>query len=117
MLTDVNTITMKATCKKCGRVDIILRGQWTVCYNARRDQDRNPHGLTLTGAANYVALVGACELCDSELGLGVDHNHETKQVRGILCRNCNMALGLLEEDPVRMKNMIEYLEYWNSKEG
>ena len=29
----------------------------------------------------------------------VDHDHVSKKVRGILCRNCNIAIGLLNDNP------------------
>ena len=39
----------------------------------------------------------------------VDHCHETGKVRGLLCHNCNTALGLLKDDPARIANLITYL--------
>ncbi len=41
--------------------------------------------------------------------LSVDHNHITGKVRGLLCRNCNQALGLLNENPVVIKNLLGYI--------
>jgi len=41
---------------------------------------------------------GACAICGKEGKLCIDHCHESKKVRGLLCRNCNSALGLLNED-------------------
>lgn len=41
--------------------------------------------------------------------LGVDHNHKTKQIRGLLCRKCNLAIGLFGENTKTMKNAIKYL--------
>lgn len=41
--------------------------------------------------------------------LSVDHNHDTGQVRKLLCHSCNAALGLLKEDPQIMFEMIKYI--------
>ena len=40
----------------------------------------------------------------------VDHNHETKIIRGIICKNCNSALGMFKDNIIVMKNAIQYLE-------
>lgn len=40
----------------------------------------------------------------------VDHNHKTGKIRGILCHNCNVALGHFKENKKVMKRAIKYLE-------
>ena len=59
---------------------------------------------------------GRCAICGS-LGeearyrrLCVDHNHVTNRLRGLLCRNCNSAIGLMGDDPDILRKAIEYLE-------
>ena len=42
--------------------------------------------------------------------LAVDHEHGTGRIRGILCENCNRALGLFKEDRELMKQAIKYLD-------
>lgn len=42
--------------------------------------------------------------------LNVDHCHKTGAVRGMLCHNCNRALGLLQDDVELLKAAINYLE-------
>lgn len=39
----------------------------------------------------------------------VDHDHSTGKVRGLLCGNCNRALGLLHEDTDTMIRLVGYL--------
>jgi hypothetical protein len=43
-------------------------------------------------------------------GLHVDHNHETGEVRGLLCNNCNRALGWFQDSIPVLKAAIVYLE-------
>lgn len=40
----------------------------------------------------------------------VDHDHNTGRIRGILCRNCNVAIGYFKENTGNLKSAIAYLE-------
>ncbi|MEU8956887.1 endonuclease VII domain-containing protein [Streptomyces sp. NPDC048518] len=40
----------------------------------------------------------------------VDHCHETGKVRGVLCFNCNSAIGKLGDDPDTVRRAAAYLE-------
>lgn len=42
-------------------------------------------------------------------GACIDHCHSTGRVRGILCNPCNVALGLLQDNPDRIERMREYI--------
>lgn len=42
--------------------------------------------------------------------LVVDHDHKTGKVRGLLCHNCNRALGLLKDNKEIIQNCLSYLE-------
>ena len=46
----------------------------------------------------------------------IDHDHKTGKTRGILCHNCNVALGLLGEDIPRIESMIAYIRAQISEE-
>ena len=58
-----------------------------------------------------------CAICKSTKPLGrhkrfnVDHHNKTGRVRGLLCSNCNTALGLVDDNIHTLKSMIEYLEH------
>ena len=57
---------------------------------------------------------GCCALCgDEQQGettkhLFVDHDHITGEVRGLLCRQCNTRLGLI--DDLGIEHVTDYLE-------
>lgn len=44
-----------------------------------------------------------------EMELSVDHCHKTNHVRGLLCRQCNIALGKFKENVEVLRSAIEYL--------
>jgi Recombination endonuclease VII len=41
---------------------------------------------------------GVCAVCEKPDPEHVDHDHETGVVRGMLCFNCNQALGNARDD-------------------
>ena len=47
--------------------------------------------------------------------LVVDHDHETGQVRDLLCHNCNRALGLFQDNIEIVDSALEYLKQWKAK--
>lgn len=57
---------------------------------------------------------GVCAICQNECptgyALAIDHCHETKEIRGLLCGNCNNGLGRFKDSTKLMKLAIEYLE-------
>lgn len=81
-------------------------------HEAYRKYDR--HGITrdqyliMLEAQNY-----CCAICDQteEDGsdLAIDHNHETGDVRGLLCKKCNRALGLFGDNIMRLDRALNYL--------
>jgi epoxyqueuosine reductase QueG len=57
---------------------------------------------------------GLCDICGHKCPTGkrlaVDHDHETNKVRGVLCMNCNTAIGMLRDDPDLIRKVAAYLE-------
>lgn len=55
------------------------------------------------------AICGVPEL-ECTKGLYVDHNHETKIIRGLLCEACNFMLGKAKENPNILRIGAMYLD-------
>lgn len=53
----------------------------------------------------------SCAICNTQPDkkLVVDHDHQTGEVRALLCRSCNVALGFLKEDINILQNAITYI--------
>lgn len=43
-------------------------------------------------------------------GHAIDHSHKTGKVRAILCRSCNVSLGLMKDDVNKISGLISYIE-------
>lgn len=57
---------------------------------------------------------GGCAVCTSTTSRGgralaIDHDHNTGKIRGILCSDCNTALGLLKDSPELLAKATAYL--------
>jgi Autographiviridae endonuclease VII len=89
-------------------------------YQAHKHDSASPkrrahlkrYGISL---AEYDALLakqnGACAICRrrSTRMLCVDHCHVTGMVRGLLCHECNAALGYLKDDQASLVAALAYL--------
>jgi hypothetical protein len=86
-------------------------------YYANRDRQRDlrrrqKYGLTRD---DYLAMVenqaGLCAICNREFGdkLRVDHDHETKKLRGLLCSSCNAGLGYFQDKASVLEGAVCYL--------
>ena len=64
---------------------------------------------------------GRCAVCkiflqlapkqdDRDQSACIDHNHSTGEIRGLLCRRCNIAIGFFDENTDRMLNAAAYIK-------
>lgn len=124
---------LQAFCKPCG---LLRNREWRArnpeklaAYqrnrpprpaSVRRDQQlRRQYGIDQD---RYNELVdeqdGRCAICQEipapvngkRIALFVDHCHETSRIRGLLCTNCNVAIGHMKDDVSRLRAAIAYLE-------
>lgn len=89
--------------------------------NPARDKDyelRKLYGISISDYEMILILQdGGCAICrathagrrNSGKWLHVDHDHATGQVRGLLCNACNVALGAMRDDEMRLEAAAEYL--------
>jgi hypothetical protein len=76
----------------------------------RKSHLKRNYGLTLEAFDALLASQGGgCAICGRPDADNVDHDHETGQVRGILCFKCNVALGQLDDDEDRARAAANYL--------
>lgn len=59
---------------------------------------------------NYQCAICGIHQAQLVYRMAVDHDHSTNKVRGLLCRPCNHAIGLLKDDPRNADRASEYLK-------
>ena len=132
-----NKVFIKHVCKTCGNEYEHWHYSSKFCskkcylkatYKNTREQQlskdfqlQKMYGISLN---TYIEMLkdqqGVCAICkqpetqihkktNSIMHLSVDHCHETGKVRGLLCKKCNMALGLLQDSLELIRNTEQYL--------
>jgi hypothetical protein len=83
---------------------------------------KNEYGVSLEWYEETLEQQGGgCATCGGPPGgsrvfFCVDHNHKTGRVRGLLCKDCNLALGIVEEDPIVLELLAQYIRDHETKE-
>ena len=80
----------------------------------RRAKFKQKYGITIE---QYEAMLeeqgGVCAICKGAqpngVRLCVDHCHDTKRVRGLLCVHCNTGIGHFKHDKNLLREAINYL--------
>ena len=110
-------------CKECG---LARKRAWRAANpekeaaQGRRAQLKSNYGITVEQYDEmYEAQDGCCAICGNpEQGakrFHVDHDHETGEVRALLCHLCNVGIGHFRDDPELLQAAIEYLEVHNER--
>ena len=112
-------------CRSCG--EIKPHDEWhrnatasdglsTSCTTCRAAKGRAGHlkrqyGMTEAEWDEMIASqMGLCVICLKAPAVHVDHCHSTGRVRGVLCFNCNSAIGTWGDDPDAARRVAAYLE-------
>jgi len=108
---------LQSHCRKCQNEarrarrktnPILFRNEWY----------QRAYGITADDYAQLLKVQsGKCKICGAMLAgdkrhrvLSVDHNHETGQVRGLLCVHCNHGLAAFRDNPCLLEAAIAYLK-------
>jgi hypothetical protein len=81
----------------------------------RKSYLKRTYGLMLEDYERLLEVQGGvCAICreprPEERTLHVDHNHDTGEIRGLLCFRCNNALGDMRESADFAQALLDYLD-------
>jgi hypothetical protein len=115
-------------CAKCAETNPLAEfnrdrtkkdGRRSRCKACRRDstvqaQDRRRKTGVTKELFNALLIVQAnrCGICAEPVdnSAPADHCHDTMAPRGILCRSCNLGMGLMKDNVGILRRAVAYLE-------
>lgn len=96
------------TCRKYGVTEAYYKRVYGITIEQYLDiAEQQQYNCAICGQENF-----AMKDCSSG-ALVVDHDHKTGEIRGLLCHNCNRALGLLQDNKSYLQSAINYLKKCN----
>jgi len=112
-------IGIKSQCKECVNAERKRRYDEAKLSGALKESLWKRAGINMTYdvyVSRYKELNGCCEICNDKCEvLCVDHNHETGEVRGLICTACNLAIENLQESVQVMRNAIKYIQKYGGR--
>lgn len=105
----------RAECKVC-------HNSWSKSYahknpeRIRAAQRKHRYGMPPSEFNQlFTAQSGRCAICGSPSALDVDHCHRSGKIRGLLCRQCNQAIGLFRESTKLLESAKRYLNKFSTQ--
>jgi len=106
----------KSKCKECDKKRV-SETYWKDPSVYQNNHLKRNYGITLNEYNQMLVEQGhRCKTCGTTEPGGkhgkfmVDHSHNNGEVRGLLCKSCNIALGEIKDNRQTLLNMLEYLE-------
>lgn len=101
-------------CKHCEQ-ELSENKRGLVCVTCKNGLDR--YNMTrLDMISMHESQNGKCKLCNKEIQLFqkynggyIDHDHQTDEVRGVLCHPCNTVIGYVENTGLSLEKMNNYI--------
>jgi len=116
------------SCRMCNSMFTPIAPSEHYCSDVCKDEAladkylKRTYGISIENYRDlYITQNGKCAICNedglrraasanSKVGLVVDHNHITSDVRGLLCHTCNSALGQFKDSQHLLEEAIKYLK-------
>lgn len=96
----------------------LVKEYWQANPRVRKNQRLRQYNITieeyeemLEAHGHKCAICGYSDKSSPKFFPMVDHDHASGKVRGILCSNCNTAIGKMKDNPELLKRAAEYLEH------
>lgn len=119
-ISEVDEETKLGLCSECGSDTPVRKrtdnGRWRCKTQIRRLSRLQTYGLSDQEYQIQLLLQeNCCAICGEEFTKEpcVDHNHDTGQVRALLCNLCNSGLGAFRENLEYLENAKLYVQAWD----
>ena len=102
------------TCRKCHNKEY----NWKKYHNPitkREYMYKKRYGITVNDYNEMlISQDGMCAICKTDKKIKgyfhVDHCHDTKKIRGLLCIRCNAGIGYFKDNILNLEKAIVYLK-------
>ena len=87
-----------------------------ICAQSRENRPRNVYGLPTEDYERMLARQrGVCKICKLKYAkrLCIDHDHQSGDIRGLLCSSCNSGLGFYKDDSRLLREAAGYMDEAN----
>ena len=121
----------KGLCKPCYHRELFARNPATRARQAKNARDHHVRNYPAVRARSiarkfglsvemwrriYDEQDGKCAICEAvttDRSLYTDHDHSSGVVRGLLCRRCNLGIGVFGDDMHLLMRAAEYISGWD----
>lgn len=113
---------LRGACKVCTRIQdraYRVNNVASVQYSTKRKRVNREYGITVEEYEARMNTSTVCEVCGKTESKNAndmfcyDHDHTTGEFRGVLCRACNQAIGLLGDTEEGLMRAVNYLRRSN----
>lgn len=108
----IKKIGKSRRCAECNK--LYCKSNWQKLNSREYNYKRN-YGITMDIYNSILEKQNyKCSICETHISklskpLFVDHDHKTKEIRGLLCIKCNAGLGMMGDSVEGLMKAINYL--------